>query len=177
MSGHYSVRTGVYTVGGIERFDWQQRPLRPVDNVTELPLDRQTIADQLKSAGYATGMFGKWHIGQKGAYQPSRRGFMEAIVTMGKHFDFETNPQTNTQLGILADFLTDRARRFHPSPQERAILSVPAALWCAFATRCQARTNRQVQRQTSGGRPFESYLCRHDLFDRRKRRASHASFG
>ncbi len=86
-------------MGGIERFDWQQRPLRPVDNVTELPLDRQTIADQLKSAGYATGMFGKWHIGQKGAYQPSRRGFMEAIVTMGKHFDFETNPQTEYPTG------------------------------------------------------------------------------
>src|SRR5918992_308628 len=61
MSGQYAPRTGVYTVGGIERFDWQSRPLRPVDNVTALPLDKITIAQALKSAGYATGMFGKWH--------------------------------------------------------------------------------------------------------------------
>lgn len=40
MSGQYSPRTGVYTVGGIDRFDWSKRPLRPVDNVTTLPLDR-----------------------------------------------------------------------------------------------------------------------------------------
>src|SRR5437868_7373838 len=40
MSGQYGPRTGIYTVGGIERFDWSKRPLRPVDNVTELPLDR-----------------------------------------------------------------------------------------------------------------------------------------
>ncbi len=113
MSGQYGARTGVYTVGGIDRFNWETRPLRPVDNITELPLDRQTIADQLKSAGYATGMFGKWHIGQKGAYQPARRGFDEAIVTMGKHFDFETNPETKVPEGqYLADFLTDRAVDF-----------------------------------------------------------------
>lgn len=113
MSGQYGARTGVYTVGGIERFNWRQRPLRPVDNVTELPLDRQTIADQLKAAGYATGMFGKWHIGQKAAYHPGRRGFDEAIVTMGKHFDFETNPETEIPQGqYLADFLTDRAVDF-----------------------------------------------------------------
>jgi hypothetical protein len=40
MSGQYGARTGVYTVGGVERFDWSKRPLRPVDNVAELPLDR-----------------------------------------------------------------------------------------------------------------------------------------
>ena len=60
MSGQYGARTGVYTVGGTERFDWSQRPLRPVENVTDLPLDRDIIARQLKVGGYATGMFGKW---------------------------------------------------------------------------------------------------------------------
>ncbi|MFM9147329.1 MAG: sulfatase-like hydrolase/transferase, partial [Verrucomicrobiota bacterium] len=64
LSGQYGARTGVYTVGGIDRFDWSKRPLRPVDNVTSLPLDRDTFADQLKKVGYATGMFGKWHIGE-----------------------------------------------------------------------------------------------------------------
>ncbi len=113
MSGQYGARTGVYTVGGIDRFDWSKRPLRPVDNLTELPLDRDIIARQLKRAGYATGMFGKWHIGQQGEYQPSKRGFDEAIVTMGKHFDFETTPKVKVPEGqYLADFLTDKAVDF-----------------------------------------------------------------
>jgi arylsulfatase A-like enzyme len=113
MSGQYGARTGVYTVGGNDRFDWSQRPLKPVENVTELPLNRNTIAQQLKLAGYATGMFGKWHIGEKGEYHPSRRGFDEAIVSMGAHFNFNTNPKTEYPSGqYLADFLTYRAVDF-----------------------------------------------------------------
>ncbi|MEK6261784.1 MAG: sulfatase [Planctomycetota bacterium] len=113
MSGQYGARTGVYTVGGTDRFDWSKRPLRPVENVTNLPLDRDIIARQLKAAGYATGMFGKWHIGQQGDYLPGQRGFDEAIVSMGRHFDFATNPPTNYPEGqYLADFLTDKAVDF-----------------------------------------------------------------
>ena len=113
MSGQYGARTGVYTVGGIDRFDWSKRPLRPVNNITDLPLDRDIIAKQLKAAGYATGMFGKWHIGQQGDYLPGKRGFDEAIVSMGKHFDFATNPKTEHPKGqYLADFLTDKAVDF-----------------------------------------------------------------
>ena len=59
MSGQYGPRTGVYTVGSINRFQWWKRCMRPVDNVTALPLDRTTVAQALQRAGYATGMFGK----------------------------------------------------------------------------------------------------------------------
>src|SRR5262245_33652383 len=31
MTGQYGPRTGIYTVGSIDRFNWQSRPLRPVD--------------------------------------------------------------------------------------------------------------------------------------------------
>ena len=113
MSGQHGARTGVYTVGGIDRFDWSMRPLRPVENVTALPLDLDTVADQLQKAGYATGIFGKWHIGEKGPHHPARRGFDEAIVTMGKHFNFTTNPDVVVPQGVyLADFLTDKAVDF-----------------------------------------------------------------
>ena len=113
MSGQYGPRTGIYTVGSIERFDWRSRPLRPVDNVTQLPLNKTTIAQTLKNAGYATAMFGKWHLGENGAYHPSQRGFDEAIVSMGEHFNFVTHPPVEYPKGIyLADFLTDKAEDF-----------------------------------------------------------------
>lgn len=113
MSGQYGARTGVYTVGGIDRFDWSKRPLRPVDNITNLPLDRTLFPTQLKKAGYSTAMYGKWHIGQNGPYHPSKRGFDEAIVSMGAHFNFETSPKVEYPKGqYLADFLTDKAVDF-----------------------------------------------------------------
>jgi arylsulfatase A-like enzyme len=89
LSGQYAARTGVYTVGGVDRFDWKSRPLRPVDNQLKLPLEKVTIAQCLKSAGYATALFGKWHLGEEGNYHPKKRGFDEAVVSMGRHFDFK----------------------------------------------------------------------------------------
>ena len=113
ISGQYGPRTGVYTVGNIDRFNWQSRNLRPVDNVTNLPLDKITIAQSLKKAGYRTGMFGKWHLGQDPEHHPNRRGFDEAIVSMGQHFNFPTSPKTEYPEGeYLADFLTDKAVDF-----------------------------------------------------------------
>ncbi len=113
MSGQYAPRTGIYTVGGIGRFEWESRPLRPVDNVTELPLEKITVAQTMKKAGYATGMFGKWHLGQSGEYHPGQRGFDEAIVSMGKHFNFQTQPKVEVPKGeYLADFLTNKAVDF-----------------------------------------------------------------
>ncbi len=113
MSGEYEPRTGVYTVGNINRFAWQTRPLRPVDNVTQLPLDKITLAQALKDNGYATGMFGKWHLGMDDAHFPSKRGFDEAIESSGRHFDFETHPHVDVPKGTyLADWLTDRSVEF-----------------------------------------------------------------
>jgi arylsulfatase A-like enzyme len=113
MSGQYGPRTGVYTVGATSRFDTRSRPLVPVPNVVTLAPGVVTIAESLKGAGYATGLFGKWHLGQDPAHHPRAQGFDEAIVSMGKHFDFETSPHVDVPPGTyLADFLTDRAVDF-----------------------------------------------------------------
>jgi arylsulfatase A-like enzyme len=113
MSGQYGPRTGVYTVGPIDLHNWRVRPLRPVDNVESLPLGKVTVAQALKGAGYATGMFGKWHLGEDGPYHPARRGFDEAIATSQNHFNFKTSPRTDYPPGTYqADFLTDKAVDF-----------------------------------------------------------------
>ena len=120
LSGQHGPRTGVYTVGSIDRFKWQSRPLRPVDNVEELPLGKVLLPQALRSAGYATAMFGKWHLGQNGDHHPGRRGFDEAIVSMGKHVDFVTHPPVDVPKdAYLADFLTDKAVDFIRRHKER----------------------------------------------------------
>ncbi|MDB6140263.1 MAG: atsA 3, partial [Verrucomicrobiaceae bacterium] len=42
-----------------------------------------TIAQVLKRAGYTTGIFGKWHLGDEDAYQPGNRGFDEVFIHGG----------------------------------------------------------------------------------------------
>lgn len=120
MSGEYSPRTGVYTVGNIDRFDWSMRPLRPVDNQRHLPSGVATIAQQLKAAGYATAMFGKWHLGDDEDNHPSKKGFDEAISTMGLHYHFKTDPVVDYPKDIyLADWLTDKAEDFIKRNKDR----------------------------------------------------------
>jgi len=42
-----------------------------------MPKSEITLAQVLKSAGYATGMIGKWHLGHKAGSLPTERGFDE----------------------------------------------------------------------------------------------------
>jgi arylsulfatase A-like enzyme len=39
-----------------------------------------TLPQVLEQAGYATGMFGKWHLGQEDGYRPEQRGFQTALT-------------------------------------------------------------------------------------------------
>jgi arylsulfatase len=45
-----------------------------------LTLDAVTLAQVLQSAGYSTGMFGKWHLGDDDPHQPFNRGFEETFI-------------------------------------------------------------------------------------------------
>ncbi len=122
-SGQYGPRTGVYTVGGTDRFDTSMRPLVPVENVTRLAPEKATFAEALRQAGYATGLFGKWHLGEDPKHHPLAQGFDEAIVSMGRHFDFNTNPKVDVPPGAyLADFLTGRAIDFIERHKDRPFL-------------------------------------------------------
>ncbi|WP_442506801.1 arylsulfatase [Novipirellula sp. SH528] len=45
-----------------------------------MALDSFTISQALQSAGYQTGLFGKWHLGDEEAYLPQNRGFDEVLM-------------------------------------------------------------------------------------------------
>jgi arylsulfatase A-like enzyme len=53
-----------------------------------LPTSEVTIATLLKQAGYATGAFGKWHLGYRPEFNPTRRGFDEYFGTLLGHSDY-----------------------------------------------------------------------------------------
>ena len=42
-----------------------------------MPADDVTLAEALKERGYATGIIGKWHLGDEGVYLPTANGFDE----------------------------------------------------------------------------------------------------
>lgn len=45
-----------------------------------MALDTFTLPQALQSAGYQTGIFGKWHLGDEDAYLPTNRGFNEVLI-------------------------------------------------------------------------------------------------
>ena len=45
-----------------------------------MALDNVTFPQVLQSAGYQTGIFGKWHLGDEEAYLPGSRGFKEVLI-------------------------------------------------------------------------------------------------
>jgi arylsulfatase A-like enzyme len=47
-----------------------------------LSLKETTIADRLKTLGYATAVIGKWHLGDPAEYHPTKRGFDEFYGTL-----------------------------------------------------------------------------------------------
>lgn len=71
MSGQYSPRHGVYTVNSSERGNEKTRKIIPTVNTLHLHDEVITMAEMFKSAGYTTGTFGKWHLGE----DPKTQGF------------------------------------------------------------------------------------------------------
>lgn len=68
MTGCYSQRVGMHTN---PRDGFVLRPVSPYG----LNPDEVTIAEVLKTRGYATAIIGKWHLGDQPEFLPTRQGF------------------------------------------------------------------------------------------------------
>lgn len=54
---------------------------------TLLRADLPTLADEFAGAGYRTGLFGKWHLGDTFPYRPEDRGFEETLWFPSSHIN------------------------------------------------------------------------------------------
>ena len=72
-------RAGFLTGRAQTRFGHEFNPHVGDEAKLGLPLDQKTIADQLRRAGYATALIGKWHQGFSPAHHPLSRGFDEFL--------------------------------------------------------------------------------------------------
>lgn len=64
---------------------------RPMDMEDGLSPDETTIAEVLGSAGYHTGLVGKWHLGYGAKFRPRRQGFDEYFGFLSGSADYFTH--------------------------------------------------------------------------------------
>jgi len=90
MTGRYQHR-----VGGLEcaigttnvgRYDDAIRLANKRD--LGLPVAETSIARMVKDAGYATAVYGKWHLGYERKFLPRRHGFDHFVGILGGHCDY-----------------------------------------------------------------------------------------
>lgn len=103
LTGRYHFRTGVSGVS---------------EGAGRLNPDETTLADLFQAAGYATGIFGKWHNGTQSPYHPLDRGFDEFYGFTSGHWGHYFSPPLDHNRsrvkgnGYLPNDLTDHALKF-----------------------------------------------------------------
>ena len=124
LSGQYSPRHGIFTVGDPVRGNHPYRKLEPITNKTVLEDRFVTFAEALKASDYVTASMGKWHLGP----DPTTQGFDVNIGGKGwgspsgggyhSPYDFP-NLKQDEKGEYLTDRLTREAIAFIEEQQER----------------------------------------------------------
>lgn len=123
LTGRYQQRTGitgVVTAAGHRH--------------TGLDLQETTFAEVMKTAGYTTALFGKWHLGYSPDYNPVRQGFDEYIGFVAGNIDYHAHlDQTGAEdwwkqdelvpeTGYSTDLITDHGVEFIQRNRDRPFL-------------------------------------------------------
>ena len=109
MSGQNTPRHGIYTVSNSDRGESRERKIIPTPNNETLPDQTVTLAEMFKKAGYVTGTFGKWHLGE----DPKTQGFDVNVGgshrgNPGKKGYFSPYKIDHINDGPEKEYLTDR---------------------------------------------------------------------
>lgn len=123
LTGRYQQRTGitgVITAAGHRH--------------TGLDLEEATFAEVLRGAGYATALFGKWHLGYSSDYNPVHQGFEEYIGFVAGNVDYHAHlDQTGAEdwwkqdelvpeTGYTTDLITNHGVEFIQRNKDRPFL-------------------------------------------------------
>lgn len=121
LTGRYSSRGGVW---------------HTIQGRSILRRDETTLADLLGRAGYRTGLFGKWHLGDNYPCRAQDRGWQESLALGGggvgqtpdfwgnRYFDdtYWRNGKPEPQKGYCTDVFFAAARRFIEANRHRPFL-------------------------------------------------------
>ena len=67
-------RAGLYTGKHQQRHGFEDN-IAGRDTTMGMSIEETTIADMMRTQGYATGLIGKWHLGKRQEHHPLSRGF------------------------------------------------------------------------------------------------------
>jgi arylsulfatase A-like enzyme len=148
MTGRYSIRSGLSLIA-------------VAGSPNSLPATEITMAEMLREAGYATAMFGKWHLGSQPYSQPQNKGFDEFYgIPPGDTWDaFLMIPQGRQTKSL--DIPLDRgpqiveARRGEPL---KAVKPYTAEVRREIDWELVERGVDFMKRQKAAGKPFFLYL-------------------
>jgi len=174
LTGQYSPRHGVYTVGNSARGSSSDRRLIPIANDTTLDSHHITIAEALGAAGYVSVSIGKWHMGTDPDLGPIGQGFdvnvggFSAGSPPGGYFSPYKNPELpNGPDGeYLTDRLTDEALKFIDANKDRPFFLYMTHY--AVHTPIQAKTDliaKYQDKPPSNGQDNPKYAAMVDSVD------------
>lgn len=112
VSGPYCspTRAGLLTGRYQQRFGHE---FNPGGGAAGMPVSETTLADRMKSAGYVTGIVGKWHLGSQEKFHPQQRGFQQFFGFLGGAHDYfkDQGILRGNQPAMEEEYLTDAFTR------------------------------------------------------------------
>ena len=155
MTGRFSIRSGTYEVpiGGVP------------DGLTQWEI---TIAELLSAQGYATGMWGKWHLGSAEDRLPTNQGFDE-WYGIPRTYDEAMWPsfnETKSTWPSVGDKQGWNAKLVPPEPiyearkgeKPRVVASLNVDNRRTMEAEITSRAVDFIKRNASAGKPFYAYI-------------------
>lgn len=157
-----------------QRFGYEFNP-NGRDKRSGMSLNEITLAQIMKSAGYATGAIGKWHLGQPDGFYPSDRGFDYFFGMAGGGSIYITDPEPGDEFigrgkqditipasgisgmpnGDRLKALLERARERSPITRNHEVVRVDEYLTEALTKEAVGFIDRNEKK------PFFLYLAQH----------------
>ena len=148
-----SLLTGLYSM---ENGMWRGPSRTATSHYRGIKKDIVILPQMLRRAGYATGIFGKWHLGYDKGNLPNDRGFEEFYGFLGGAHPYALSPGDRAywhnetpycENAHATDYITDKARAFiHKNASEKkpffcyvAYNAVHGPLWRQERPRASAR--------------------------------------